>query len=103
MNSFGELELVDFKAREHGGVEKMGLEYQLRTYEYALRDRYRFDKLSAYAIKDSMRISFESDRKFKVRERIKRTVKMMKDEYFEPRRNPFCSRCVFRAFCGVDD
>jgi len=102
-NSRGELELVDFKAREHGGIERMGLEYQLRTYEYALRDRYSFDRLSAYAIRDSMRISFDADRDFRVRERIDRTVDRIRNELFEPRRNPFCSRCAFRNFCGVGD
>ncbi|HOQ19412.1 MAG TPA: PD-(D/E)XK nuclease family protein, partial [Methanothermobacter thermautotrophicus] len=99
----GGLELVDFKAREHGGVERMALEYQLRTYEYALRERYRFDSLSAYAIKDSMRISFDSDPEFRVKERIAETVARIRDECFEPRKNPFCSRCVFRTFCGVGD
>ena len=100
-NSGGELELVDFKAREHGGIERMGLEYQLRTYEYALRDRYNFDRLSAYAIRDSMRMSFDSDPDFTVRERIDETVEKIRSECFEPRRNQFCSRCVFRNFCGV--
>lgn len=99
----GEMELVDFKAREHRGFERMDLEYQLRTYEYALRDRYSFDRLSAYAIRDSKKVSFDSDPEFRVKDGITETVERIREECFEPRKNPFCSRCVFRRFCGVGD
>ena len=100
-NSDGELELVDFKAREHGGVERLMLEYQLRVYQYALRDRYRFDRLSAYVIKDSERISFDPDEEFNVKDRINSAVEGIRSESFEPRRNQFCSHCVFMDFCGL--
>lgn len=48
-----------------------------------------------------MRMSFDSDPDFTVRERIDETVEKIRSECFEPRRNQFCSRCVFRNFCGV--
>ena len=77
------------------------LEYQLRVYQYALRDRYRFDRLSAYVIKDSERISFDPDEEFNVKDRINSAVEGIRSESFEPRRNQFCSHCVFMDFCGL--
>jgi len=100
-NKYGETELVDFKAREKPGIEYMGVEFQLRTYEYALSDKYKFDKLTAYTIKDNERTSFKPDPEHQIKNKIEHIIDSIKKEKFEPKENYFCKFCIFQGLCGI--
>lgn len=100
-NKNGELELIDFKAREKTGIQQMGVEFQLRTYEYALSDKYKFDKLTAYTITDNERTSFKTGPKHKIKNKIAAIVDSIKNEKFEPKENRFCKLCIFKGLCRI--
>jgi len=100
-NKDGEIELVDFKAREKAGIEYMGVDFQLRTYEYALSDKYKFDKLTAYTIKDNERTSFKPDPEQRIKNKIENIVDSIKNEKFKPKENYFCKFCIFQSLCGI--
>lgn len=98
-NKDDEIELVDFKAREKAGIEYMGVDFQLRTYEYALSDKYKFDKLTAYTIKDNERTSFKPDPEQRIKNKIEEIVDSIKNEKFKPKENYFCKFCIFQSLC----
>ncbi|MGB9845516.1 ATP-dependent DNA helicase [Methanothermobacter tenebrarum] len=102
-NKDGEIELVDFKAREKAGIEYMGVDFQLRTYEYALSDKYKFDKLTAYTIKDNERTSFKPDPEHRIKNKIENIVDSIKNEKFKPKENYFCKFCIFQSLCGIQN
>jgi len=56
----------------------MGVDFQLRTYEYALSHKYNFDKLTAYTILDNKRISFKPDPEYKIKDKIGKKSKPYK-------------------------
>ena len=100
-NKKGEIELIDFKAREQKGIEKTSVDFQLKMYEYALKDKYKFDKLCAYTFKDRKKTFFdskssdieESDKKLEIL-----CDKITKHE-FNPKKSHFCKQCVFKFCC----
>lgn len=99
-NKDGEIELIDFKAREKPGIEYMGVDFQLRTYEYALSDKYNFDKLTAYTIVDNERTSLEPDPEYKIKYKIEDIVDSIRRGEFEARETYFCRFCIFQGVCG---
>ncbi len=100
-NRDGEIELIDFKAREKSGIEYMGVDFQLRTYEYALSDKYKFDKLTAYTIADNKRTSFEPDPEYKIKYEIEDMVDSIRMGKFEAKETYFCRFCIFQGICGI--
>lgn len=100
-NRDGEIELIDFKAREKSGIEYMGVDFQLRTYEYALSDKYKFDKLTAYTIADNERTSFEPDPEYKIKYEIEDMVDSIRMGKFEAKETYFCRFCIFQGICGI--
>ncbi|HIH61268.1 MAG TPA: ATP-dependent helicase [Methanobacteriales archaeon] len=100
-NKDGELELIDFKAKKKTNIEHMGVDFQLRTYEYALSNKYNFDKLTAYTILDNKRTSLKPDPEYKIKDKIEKIVNLIKRGEFEPRKTYFCRFCIFQDICGI--
>lgn len=100
-NVDGETELVDFKARARKGIEETNVEFQLKMYEYALKDQYNFDKICAYTFKDRKRTYFDSDSDDidEMNEDLDDICEKISNQEFEPRRNEFCHLCVFKFCC----
>lgn len=103
-NKNGETELVDFKAREQKGIEKTNVAFQLKMYEYALKDKYKFDKLCAYTFKDNEKTYFKSDAKNmdEVDQKLEDICKKIDNHEFEPKENDFCGACLFKFLCEGD-
>ena len=100
-NRNGEIELLDFKAREQEGIEKTSVGFQLKMYEYALKDKYKFDKLCAYTFKDKQKTFFDSkpeDIK-ELDEKLEDLCDKITKKDFIPKESHFCAQCVFKFCC----
>ena len=100
-NKEDKLELIDFKARDKTGIDPLEVEFQLKMYDYALKDKYAIDKLCAYTFKDKSKTFFEINVKdFKELDtKLSDICKRISDEEFDPKENEFCSQCVFNFCC----
>jgi len=103
-NKNGEIELLDFKAREQKGIERTNVEFQLKMYEYALKDKYKFDKLCAYTFKDNEKTYFNSEEKDleDIDEKLEIICDKISNHEFKPRKNEFCHACLFNFLCEGD-
>ena len=100
-NRDGKIELFDFKAREQKGIEETSVEFQLKMYEYALRDKYKFDNLCAYTFKDNERTYFSSNESDieELDNNLGVICEKIGKQEFEPKQNKFCSLCIFKFCC----
>lgn len=98
-NKEGNIELLDFKAREEAGVTETSVGFQLKLYELALQDKYKFDKIGAYTFKDNKRVYFETGNTEKLEAQLETICENINNEKFEPQENKFCSLCVFKFCC----
>ncbi len=95
----GNIELLDFKAREEAGTTETSVEFQLKLYELALQDKYKFDKICAYTFKDNKRVYFETGNTEHLESQLENICENINNEKFEPQENKFCSLCVFKFCC----
>ena len=100
-NKNGEIELFDFKAREQEGIEKTSVGFQLKMYEYALKDKYKFDKLCAYTFKDKQKTFFDSKPEDieELDEKLENLCDKITKKEFIPKESHFCTQCVFKFCC----
>lgn len=100
-NNNGETELVDFKARGKKGIEETSVEFQLKMYQYALKDHYNFDKVCAYTFKDREKTYFviNEDDINELDENLEDICERISDQRFEPQENDFCHLCIFKFCC----
>jgi DNA helicase-2/ATP-dependent DNA helicase PcrA len=100
-NKKNETELMDFKALQEEGLERIDMEFQLRLYQYALRHKYKINRLAAYTFKDNKKKYYKSNDEvlFNVEDKLKEMAKNIADEKFEPKKNAFCSKCTFKFCC----
>jgi len=100
-NKDGQIELFDFKAREQKGIEETSVEFQLKMYEFALKDKYKFDNLCAYTFKDNGKTFFKSDEKDieELDKDLEILCEKIRNHEFEPRENKFCVNCIFKFCC----
>ena len=100
-NKNGEVELIDFKAREQKGIEKTSVDFQLKMYEYALKDKYEFDKLCAYTFKDREKTFFNSNSQDieDLDEKLENLCDKITKHEFTPKESHFCKQCVFKFCC----
>ncbi len=100
-NNEGQIELIDFKAREKSNVDQLEVEFQLKIYEYALQDRYEIDKLCAYTFDDNDKTYFETtDEDIRMMSRkLEKICDKISNEEFEPKENKFCKLCIFKFCC----
>lgn len=100
-NNQGEIELLDFKAREQEGIEKTSVEFQLKMYEYALKDKYKFDKLCAYTFKDKQKTFFDSGPEDieELDKNLENLCDKINEHKFGPNENNFCLHCAFKFCC----
>ncbi|MEN6554083.1 MAG: ATP-dependent DNA helicase [Methanobacterium sp.] len=100
-NKDDELELIDFKAREQAGIEKTTIRLQLKMYEYALKEKYKLDKLCAYTFKDNEKTYFHN-KKEEMNEfegKLHDVCDNITKENFYPNKSKFCSLCIFKFCC----
>ena len=100
-NKNGKIELFDFKARDQKGIEETSVEFQLKMYEYALKDKYKFDNLCAYTFKDNGKTFFNSTEKDieELDKNLELICEKIENHEFEPEENKFCSLCIFKFCC----
>ena len=100
-NKKGEVELIDFKAREQKGIEKTSVDFQLKMYEYALKDKYKFDKLCAYTFKDREKTFFDSNSQDieELDEKLENLCDKITKHEFSPKKSHFCKQCIFKFCC----
>ncbi|ADZ09868.1 UvrD/REP helicase [Methanobacterium lacus] len=100
-NNQGEIELLDFKAREQMGIEKTSVEFQLKMYEYALKDKYKFDKLCAYTFKDKQKTFFDSKPEDidELDKNLEKLCDKINEHEFTPKESNFCTHCGFKFCC----
>lgn len=100
-NNQGEIELLDFKAREQMGIEKTSVEFQLKMYEYALKDKYKFDKLCAYTFKDKQKTFFDSKPEDieELDKNLENLCDKINEHEFTPKESNFCTHCGFKFCC----
>lgn len=98
-NNNGEIELVDFKAREEAGVTETSVGFQLKLYELALQDKYKFDRKCAYTFKDNKKVYFETGETEYLKVELENICDNIHNGKFEPQKNKFCSLCVFKFCC----
>jgi DNA helicase-2/ATP-dependent DNA helicase PcrA len=100
-NRDGEIELFDFKAREKRGIEETSVGFQLKMYQYALKDRYKFDKLCAYTFKDKQKTFFKAtpDDIKELDKNLDLICDKISKEQFQPKENKLCAHCVFKFCC----
>ena len=70
-------------------------------YEFALKDKYKFDKLCAYTFKDNGKTFFNSDEKDieELDKDLENLCEKIRNHEFEPRENKFCVNCIFKFCC----
>jgi len=97
----GKIELFDFKARDQKGIEETSVEFQLKMYEYALKDKYKFDNLCAYTFKDNERTFFNSNKNDiqELDKKLEVICEKIRNHKFEPIENKFCTHCIFKFCC----
>lgn len=98
-NQNDEVELVDFKARAEAGIEDTSVDFQLKMYKYALKNKYKIDKLCAYTFKDNKRVYFDQCDPEDLNKTLRDICENISCENFEPLENSFCSKCVFKFCC----
>ena len=100
-NDDGEIELIDFKAREQAGIEETTIVLQLKMYEYALKQKYNINKLSAYTFKDNQKTYFRTKKgeMNDLKEKLTSICDNISEENFYPKKNKFCSLCIFKFCC----
>lgn len=100
-NNQGEIELLDFKAREQMGIERTSVEFQLKMYEYALKDKYKFDKLCAYTFKDKQKTFFDSKPEDieELDKNLENLCDKINEHEFTPKESNFCAHCGFKFCC----
>lgn len=100
-NSKGETELIDFKARSRKGIEETNVEFQLKMYEYALKDSYQFDRVCAYTFKDRKKTYFDCDEDdyCQLNDDLEDICEKISNQEFEKRKNEFCHLCTFKFCC----
>lgn len=102
VNTNGETELVDFKAREEAGIEETHVEMQLKVYEYGLNGKYTFDKLCAYLFEENKKSYFEPNggNMDDIGEDIRNICQKIEMRDFKPHKSGICSQCYFKFCCG---
>ncbi len=100
-NKEDEIELIDFKARDKKGIDLLEVEFQLKMYDYALKDKYHIDKLCAYTFKDKAKTYFETNEKDleKLDSKLENICEKITNEEFDPKENEFCPQCIFNFCC----
>lgn len=98
-NQNDEVELVDFKARSEAGIEDTSVDLQLKMYEYALKSKYNIDRICAYTFKDNKRVYFDPCDPEDLNKTLGDICENISSENFEPLKNSFCSKCVFKFCC----
>jgi len=100
-NKEDEIELIDFKARDVTGIDLLEVEFQLKMYDYALKDKYHIDKLCAYTFKDKAKTYFETDEKDleELDSKLENICEKIINEEFDPKENEFCPQCIFNFCC----
>lgn len=100
-NNKGEIELFDFKAHDKKGIEETNVEFQLKMYQYALKDQYKFDNVCAYTFKDREKTYFEvnEDDLNELDENLEDICGKISDQQFKPQENDFCHLCIFKFCC----
>jgi len=73
-------------------------------YEYALKNKYNFDKLCAYTFKDKGKTYFQSDKndKEEIDMKLEDICEKIDNHEFEPQENEFCHVCLFKFLCDGD-
>lgn len=97
-NVNGQVNLIDFKARESEGIELTNVDKQLMMYNFCLRDKYSMDRLIAYTVLDNKIKEFEPEIEY-VEDFLKSMSREMKDGIYEKRRGAYCDKCTFRFCC----
>ena len=100
-NNEGLIELFDFKARDQKGIEETSVEFQLKMYEYALKDKYKFDNLCAYTFKDNNKTFFNSNEKEieELDKNLELICEKINNQDFDPKQNKLCPLCIFKFCC----
>lgn len=100
-NRKDEIELIDFKARDKKGIDQLEVEFQLKMYNYALKDKYPIDRLCAYTFKDKEKTYFEKDEREygELDNKLEDICEKITDEEFDPKKNEFCHLCIFNFCC----
>lgn len=94
----GNINLIDFKAREKKGIEETNVDKQLQIYSYCLESEYKINKVFAYTFKDNQKTEFPIDTK-ETKIFLKNISDKMKKEDFHKQKNSLCDECPFKFYC----
>lgn len=97
-DSDGNINLVEYKAREAKGIKDTNVDKQLKIYDYCLKDKYNIDRLIAYTFLDNKKTEFEPEHE-NISKLLMNMSKEIKEECYKKKPGSFCKECTFHFCC----
>jgi len=97
-DSDGNINLVEYKAREAKGIKDTNVDTQLKIYDYCLKDRYNVDRLIAYTFMDNKKTEFKPEHEY-ISNFLMNMSKEIETENFKKKKGAFCKACTFNFCC----